>query len=208
MEKLRDIIRKPDFQAEKFEGYLVDEFQFQRLFFLENRELKLVYEEINDFLYDNGYDKVDFSSLSEQEPLDLGELSLSLHPFVNQESRRVVLTIKRFDPWDNPVDRVLVELKKFRDARDWSQFHNSKDLSLALSIEASELLELFLWKDKEGADPEKLKEELADIFLYGLLLMEKHGLDFEDILMAKIKSNDEKYPVSKAKGTAKKYDEL
>ena len=69
-------------------------------------------------------------------------------------------------------------------------------------------MELFLWKDNESADPNKLKEELADVFLYGLLLVEKHGFDLEEILMAKIKSNDEKYPVSKAKGTSKKYDEL
>ncbi|MBC6368010.1 nucleotide pyrophosphohydrolase [Algoriphagus sp. AK58] len=113
-----------------------------------------------------------------------------------------------FDPWDNPVDRVLVELLQFRNARDWGQFHNSKDLALALSVEASELLELFLWKENEEANPEKLKEELADVFLYGLLLMHKHGFDFEEILRQKIEANEKKYPVSKAKGSAKKYNEL
>ncbi len=208
MEKLRNVIRRPDFQPEEFGGYLVDELQFQRIFFLEHHSLAEVYEQINEFLTSNGYEKVSFSSLSEQETLELGELSISLNPFVSNESRQVIVTFKRFDPWDNPMDRVLLELKKFRDARDWSQFHNSKDLALALSIEASELLELFLWKGDESADPKKLKEELADVFLYGLLLVEKHGLDLEEILLAKIKSNDDKYPVSKAKGTSKKYDEL
>ena len=64
---------------------------------------------------------------------------------------------------------LIQQIKTFRDARDWEQFHNSKDLALALSIEASELLELFLWKDNEGAKPEKLKKELADILMYAFL---------------------------------------
>ncbi len=99
-------------------------------------------------------------------------------------------------------------LKKFRDARDWKQFHNSKDLALAISIEASELNELFLWKSNEDVDKERLKEELADIFSFALLLAEKHDLDISSIIKDKIKLNGEKYPVAKAKGTAKKYNQL
>lgn len=106
------------------------------------------------------------------------------------------------------LSKVIKQLKEFRDARDWEQFHNSKDLALAISIEASELLELFLWKENEGAKLEKLKEELADVFLFALLLADKHQLNLEEILLDKIKTNGEKYPVSKAKGSAKKYDEL
>lgn len=105
-------------------------------------------------------------------------------------------------------DKLIEELIKFRHERDWEQFHNAKDLALALSIEASELNELFLWKKAEDANVEKVKEELADVIGYALLLADKYNLDINDIVLDKIKKNGEKYPVSKAKGTAKKYDEL
>ena len=107
--------------------------------------------------------------------------------------------------------KVIGELIQFRNDRDWQQFHDSKNLALALSIEASELNELFLWKkgdEVELVNQEKLKEELADVLSFAFLLAEKHNLDIFDIVSEKIKKNDEKYPVNKAKGTAKKYDEL
>ncbi len=106
---------------------------------------------------------------------------------------------------------VIDALIKFRDERDWKQFHDSKNLATAISIEAAELNELFLWKDvkdSENVDKEKIKEELADIFSFALLLAEKHNLNVADIILEKIKKNGEKYPVEKAKGTAKKYNEL
>lgn len=106
------------------------------------------------------------------------------------------------------LDKTVKKLIDFRNERDWGQFHNSKDLALALSIEASELLELFLWKGNEEFNKEKFEDELADIFSYALLLAEKHNLNVSDIVNKKIKKNSEKYPVSKAKGTAKKYNEL
>ena len=99
-------------------------------------------------------------------------------------------------------------LIKFRDERDWEQFHNSKDLALAISIEAAELNELFLWKSNEDVDKERLKEELADIFSFALLLAEKHKLDVPSIIKDKMKLNGKKYTVEKAKGSAKKYNEL
>jgi NTP pyrophosphatase (non-canonical NTP hydrolase) len=103
---------------------------------------------------------------------------------------------------------IINELIKFRNERDWAQFHNPKDLALAINVEAGELLELFLWKKAEDAPKEKIKEELADVFAYAFLLAEKYGFDVKDIVLEKIKTNGEKYPVDKAKGTAKKYDEL
>ncbi len=99
-------------------------------------------------------------------------------------------------------------LVNFRDERDWKQFHNPKDLAVALSIEASELLESFLWKDAEEAKIEKVKEELADVLAYALLLGHHYGLDLEEIVREKVKKNGEKYPVEKAKGSATKYNEL
>lgn len=105
-------------------------------------------------------------------------------------------------------EEIIKELIKFRNERDWEQFHNSKDLALAINIEAGELLELFLWKNAEDANKEKVKEELADIFSFAFLLADKYGFDVKQIILDKIKVNSEKYPVNKAKGTAKKYDEL
>lgn len=106
------------------------------------------------------------------------------------------------------INEITQKLIEFRNDRDWEQFHNPKDLSLAINIEAGELLELFLWKNAEDANPEKIKEELADIFSFAFLLADKCGLDVKQIVLEKIKVNNEKYPVAKAKGTAKKYNEL
>lgn len=106
------------------------------------------------------------------------------------------------------MEEAIARLRQFRDDRDWKQFHNPKDLAMALSIEAAELLELFLWKSPEQADVNKVKEELADVVAYALLLADSYDLDVEQIVLDKIALNEKKYPVSKAKGTAKKYTEL
>ena len=106
------------------------------------------------------------------------------------------------------IKEIIDALLKFRNERDWEQFHNPKDLALALNVEAGELLEVFLWKKPEEADLEKVKEELADVLAFAFLLAEKYDLDVKTIVLDKIKKNAEKYPVSKAKGSAKKYNEL
>ena len=106
------------------------------------------------------------------------------------------------------MEKIINKLKQFRDKRDWQQYHNPKDLAVALSIEAGELLEAFLWKQSEEADIEKIKEELADVFAYALLLADKYDLDIEKIVLDKIAKNEEKYPISKSKGSSKKYTEL
>ena len=106
----------------------------------------------------------------------------------------------------------LTELREavvqFTHDRDWDQFHNGKDLALALSIEAAEFNEAFLWKDAKDVNVEKVKEELADIFNYALLIADKYNLDVKQIVMDKIALNAKKYPVEKAYGSAKKYNEL
>jgi NTP pyrophosphatase (non-canonical NTP hydrolase) len=106
------------------------------------------------------------------------------------------------------IEEITQELLKFRNERDWEQFHNSKDLALAINVEAGELLELFLWKNSEQTNSEKVKEELADVFAYAFLLAEKYNFNVKEIVLEKIAKNGEKYPIEKAKGTAKKYDEL
>lgn len=106
------------------------------------------------------------------------------------------------------IKKITEAIIKFRDERDWEQFHNSKDLALALSIEAGELLEQFLWKGPEDADVEKVKEELSDVLIYAFLIAEKYDFDIEKIVLNKIRSNSSKYPIDKAKGTSKKYTEF
>ena len=109
------------------------------------------------------------------------------------------------------LKELLNLLEEFRDERDWGKFHDSKNLALALSIEAAELNELFLWKretESENVDPEKLKEELADVFAYAIMLAGRHGLDVSEIVKNKIKKNANKYPVDKSRGISDKYDAL
>ena len=106
------------------------------------------------------------------------------------------------------LESITNELIRFRDARDWGQFHNAKDLALAISIEAGELLEQFLWKSPEQADKERIKEELADVFAFSLLLAHKYGFNVKDIITEKIAQNNIKYPIEKSRGSAKKYNEL
>jgi NTP pyrophosphatase (non-canonical NTP hydrolase) len=101
--------------------------------------------------------------------------------------------------------RLIEALKAFRDERDWAQFHNAKDLALALSIEAAELNELFLWKDADDADPERLSEELADVFAFALLLLDRYDLDLEEIVRRKIEINRENYPAEISRGNADKH---
>ncbi len=108
----------------------------------------------------------------------------------------------------NNIQDIINALIDFRDKRDWRQFHNPKDLALAINVEAGELLELYLWKNDNDANIEKVKEELADVLAYAMLLADKYDFDVKEIILEKIKKNDLKYPVSKAKGTAKKYNEL
>jgi hypothetical protein len=106
------------------------------------------------------------------------------------------------------IKTITKALTNFRNERDWEQFHNPKDLALAINVEAGELLELFLWKNAADANKEKIKEELADVFAYAFLLADKYQFDVKEIILDKIQKNAEKYPVEKAKGTAKKYNEL
>lgn len=106
------------------------------------------------------------------------------------------------------IKEITEKLIRFRDERDWQQFHHSKDLAIALNIETSELLEQFLWKESSDADAEKVKEELADVFAFAFLLAEKYGFDVKQMIFDKVQANAQKYPIEKAKGTARKYSEL
>ncbi|MEQ6377730.1 nucleotide pyrophosphohydrolase [Bacillaceae bacterium S4-13-56] len=112
-------------------------------------------------------------------------------------------------------DLTLKDLQKkatkFRDNRDWNQFHNPKDLAISLSLEAAELLENFQWKSSDEAvkeNIENIKDELADVVIYSLLMADQLDVDLSEAIVRKIKKNEEKYPVEKAKGSNRKYTEL
>jgi NTP pyrophosphatase (non-canonical NTP hydrolase) len=114
------------------------------------------------------------------------------------------------------IEQLRRTAVEFRDERDWEQFHDPKNLSIGLSVEAGELLELFLWKT--GSDVktfvssakgrERLMEELADVFIFILYMCEACGVDLSDAVMRKIALNAKKYPTEKSTGSSKKYDEL
>ena len=105
------------------------------------------------------------------------------------------------------VDKVI----KFRDDRNWKQFHNPKDLAISISLEAAELLEVFQWSADDvicESKKDKIKEELADVVNYCILMADACNLDLDEIVQAKIKRNNEKYPVEKAYGSKEKYTEM
>jgi len=106
------------------------------------------------------------------------------------------------------LEELRTKIKEFTQERDWDQFHDGKNLAIALSIEANELLEAFLWKDVKDVKVEKVKEELADVINYAILIADRYDLDVKQIVLDKLARNAEKYPVEKARGTAKKYNEL
>ena len=105
------------------------------------------------------------------------------------------------------IDQVLA----FRDARDWKQYHNPKDLAISLSLEAAELLEIFQWS---GSDTEcrdrlpEMREELADVLMYAISLADRLELDLDEIILEKLQRNGEKYPLEKARGRKEKYTDL
>ncbi len=106
---------------------------------------------------------------------------------------------------------TIEKINKFRDDRNWRQFHKEKDLAISISLEANELLEIFQWKTSEEAvanDIEHIKEELADVFIYGFMLADNLNLDVEKIISDKIKLNAKKYPVSESFNNKAKYTEL
>ena len=114
-------------------------------------------------------------------------------------------------PTLNDLTRLVLE---FREERDWKQFHNPKDMALSLSLEAAELLELMQWRNGAALDAhlrvskDRLGEELADVLGWILLLANDQQIDLAEAFAKKIELNKRKYPVEKAKGSAKKYDEL
>lgn len=112
------------------------------------------------------------------------------------------------------LDSLTQKIVAFRDARDWKQFHNPKDLALSLVLESAELLEKFQWRQGEAISAvvvnqkTEIADELSDILYYTLLIAHDLEIDLPTALAAKLQQNEEKYPVDKARGSSKKYTEL
>lgn len=109
------------------------------------------------------------------------------------------------------TQETINQVLAFRDDRNWKQFHNPKDLALSISLEAAELLEVFQWSGSDTvceSKIDKIREELADVLCYCILMADRCDLDMDEIVQEKVKRNNVKYPVEKARGSAKKYDEL
>ncbi|MEB8127619.1 nucleotide pyrophosphohydrolase [Staphylococcus succinus] len=107
--------------------------------------------------------------------------------------------------------KILKEINQFIDERNWRQFHNEKDLSLSISLEAAELLELFQWKSSEKAvnnSRERLAEELADVLIYSYMLADNLGFDINEIIRKKLVKNAEKYPIEKSKDNNDKFNDF
>lgn len=102
---------------------------------------------------------------------------------------------------------TIERIRKFSEDRDWDQFHSPANLAKSISIEANELLECFQW-DEEHYDINEVKEELADVLVYCRNMLDKLGLDEDEIVNAKMEQNEKKYPISKSKGKADKYNKL
>ena len=106
---------------------------------------------------------------------------------------------------------TIKEIIRFRDERNWKQFQNPKDLAISISLEAAELLEVFQWSAGDVTCEKKIgkiREELADVVNYCVLMADACGLDLDEIVMEKVRRNSEKYPVEKAYGCKDKYTEL
>ena len=109
------------------------------------------------------------------------------------------------------TQETINQVLKFRDDRNWNKFHNPKDLALSISLESAELLEVFQWSGSDTvceAKRDKIREELADVLNYCILMADVCDLDIDEIIQEKIEKNNVKYPVEKARDSAKKYDEF
>ena len=104
------------------------------------------------------------------------------------------------------MDKLISALREFNEERDWDQFHSPENLAKSISIEAGELLECFQWSNEY--DEDNLREELADVLTYCIMLADKLDVSIEEIVLNKLKKKKKKYPVDKAKGISTKYDKL
>jgi len=134
-------------------------------------------------------------NIDEIYSLDLAEADCKLLKFLDLNNNKLI------------NNEVIKRIRKFTKDRNWEQFYTGENLAKSLVLEAAELLELYQW-NKEVKDIERLKEELADVLIYSLMIADKYNLNIEEIIMSKMDKNEKKYPVEKAYGKSDKYNEL
>lgn len=139
------------------------------------------------------------------------QISTKCFENVNLFSKHAIIIGDYAQEKDRGMKELIDLINQFRDERDWRKFHNEKDLAISISLEASELLELFQWKQSDEVvekSLQEIREELADVFMYSFMLADNLNLDVEEIIKEKIKINAKKYPVELSKGNNKKYTDL
>ncbi len=176
---------------------------FKRIFTADSIEEQISL--INTFLNDQGFKiSLPLDAFENDKVYEEGNFSF----YKNLLGHDQIVLIYEQPVLVNQLDEMLKFLDYFRNARDWKKFHTSKDLSMAISSEAGEILDLFVWDRDKNVDEKKIGNELADIVTYCLYLADNFKINLFDAIVNKAIENDKKYPIEKAKGTAKKYDEL
>jgi len=200
--KLNEYFPVNNSMAELYGGWLEGPY-FKINFRQKTRKENLI--NANLFLQENGFEiKVTDSDFNDENSFEVN--SLSLH--FNVLGPDCLLLIYEQPLMSQPMDSLIELFRLFRDERDWKQFHTPKNLAMALSSEAGELLDLMLWDRDKNPDVDKLSNEMADVFVYLLLLSKELNIDLLRSVIEKFKMNKEKYPVEKSKGTARKYNVL
>jgi NTP pyrophosphatase (non-canonical NTP hydrolase) len=176
---------------------------FKRIFTAASEQEQI--DLINAFLNEQGFEIILPNDAFESDKVfDLGNFSF----YKNLVGYNQIVLVYEQSILVNPLEEMMKFLDYFRNARDWKKFHTSKDLSMAISSEAGEILDLFVWDRDKNVDEKRIENELADIVTYCLYLADNFKIDLFDAIVNKTIENDKKYPIEKSKGTAKKYDEL
>lgn len=160
---------------------------------------------VNQYLFDQGFD---FTLTEDEFNQDGYAVFCDLEFYLNPTSEKQIILCYSQPSMITPLDGIMKLLIKFREEREWNKFHTPKNLSMALSAETGELMDLFLWDRETNVDVSKVEEELADIFNYCLYLAHHYNINLIDVSASKIIKNDLKYPVVKSKGSANKYNNL
>jgi NTP pyrophosphatase (non-canonical NTP hydrolase) len=176
---------------------------FKRIFSADSLQEQI--DLINTFLYEQGFELFLTPDAFESDTVfEEGNFSF----YKNLVGYNQIVLIYEQPLLVNPLEEMMKFLDYFRNARDWKKFHTSKDLSMAISSEAGEILDLFVWDRDKNVDEKKIENELADIVTYCLYLADNFKIDLFDAIVNKTIENDKKYPIEKSKGNATKYSEL
>ncbi len=200
--KLADYFPVNNALAELYGGWLEGPY-FKHSF--HNQDRLTLLQQVNDFLKENGFEKeVSLEEFDDENYFEGGDLSMKFDLI----GYNMIMLMYSQPLIIKPIDSLTELIRMFRDERDWKQFHTPKNLSMAISSEAGELLDLFLWDREDNINIEKASDEIADILIYLLLLSKELNVDILESVVEKIQKNNLNYPIEKSKGVAKKYNEL